>query len=470
MTQELESLLAKQGFTLYPKSIRNTDIGIQVFVAKLEGRKLVGVIRKPRRKHPELFSPILPEMKLSSGEVVSLHPLTWANYERLRTILPIAPVAAGNQTSFGTGDRLGLVSAAHIMALSLYPVFPVIAQQSPRELAKTGRDFQHVLLKAVTGVLETGYTGQYGADADHIKDEHHLLMGIEAGYSMYTIDLSDWIRNPKTSSPEHLTPLARRIVGESSDLCINGYKVNGNGLVKSALIYEEALEHVREFHNILKANLGEFDLEISIDEGTRGTTPEDHVFIAEYLHRNGIDFTSLAPKFPGEFQKGVDYVGNIEALKRSLCTHAAICSGIGGYRLSLHSGSDKFSIYPLFGEVTDGQFHIKTSGNSWLRAIEVIAAKDPDLFTSLYRLCLDNLEDSKKAYAVSITRDDFPPTPPNEATAFLANPSVRQLFHISYGVLLEHRKDDIFNILRANEKEHYASVSHHIERHLRLLF
>ncbi|MGB9587458.1 MAG: tagaturonate epimerase family protein, partial [Armatimonadota bacterium] len=214
MTQELESLLAKQGFRLYPQSLWITDSGVQIFVAKQEGRKLVGIIRKPRRKHPELFSPISSAIKLSSGEVVSLHPLTWANYERLRTILPIAPVAAGNQTSFGTGDRLGLVSAAHINALSRYPVFPVIAQQSPRELAKTGRDFQHVLLKAVMGVLETGYRGQYGADADHIKDEHHLAMGIEAGYSMYTIDVSDWIQNPRTASPEHLSPLARRIVAE----------------------------------------------------------------------------------------------------------------------------------------------------------------------------------------------------------------------------------------------------------------
>jgi hypothetical protein len=470
MTEDLVNPLAQQGFTIYPNSLRSTDSNFQTFVAKHNGQKLVGIVQKPKRKHFELFSPVTSEIKLTSGETVSLHPLTWGNYEKLRTVIDIAPTPAGNQPSFGTGDRLGLVSAAHVSVLSKYPVFPIIAQQSPRELAKTGRDFQHVLLKAVMGVLETGYTGQYGADADHIKDEHHLLAAIEAGYTMYTIDLSNWLQDPKSNSTEHLSMLSRKIIAENSGLCINGYTINGDGLVKSALIYEKALTQVKSFHEILKDNLDDFDLEISLDEGPRDTTAEDHFFIAEYLHRNGIDFTSLAPKFPGQFQKGIDYVGNLEALRKSLITHAAICGGLGGYRLSLHSGSDKFSIYPMFSEITDGQFHIKTSGTSWLQAVLIIAKKNAKLFTELYKLSLDNLEESNKAYNIPINVDNLPPTPPEDLLTFLSQPDVRKLLHISYGILLEQRKDSIFEVLRANEEEHYLCVSRNIEHHLKLLF
>ncbi len=212
-------------------------------------------------------------------------------------------------------------------------------------------------------------------------------------------------------------------------------------------------------------------MEVSIDEGSRQTSVEDHLFVAEYLHRSGIDFTSLAPKFPGQFQKGVDYAGDMEALARSLRTHAVLCKQIGGYRLSLHSGSDKFSIYPMFREITEGRFHIKTSGTSWLQAVKAIASANVPLFQELYALCLQNLDESKKAYDVAVTKQDFPTELPKvDLPKFVTRPDVRQLFHISYGVLLDNKRDQILETLHRHESEHYSLVRDHIDKHLNLLF
>ena len=473
MIKELAELLGKHGFSLYPQSLRVTEDGTKLFVARRAGQKAVGVLQAQRRL--ALSSSVLEGVRLSSGDAASLHALTWENYEKLKSVAPIAPSPCDGKASFGTGDRLGLVSAAHLDALSRYPVFPVIAQQSPRELARTRRDFRDVLLDAVMGVLESGCAGPFGADADHIKDEEHLMAGAEAGYSMYTLDVSDWLQDPGASPADQLSQLSRRIISDCAGMelataCGESPEISEEKLLTSALMYEKALEQVKHFHGLLGGVIRNFDLEVSIDESARDTTPEDHLFVAEYLHRSGIDFTSLAPKFPGQFQKGVDYAGDVTALARSLHGHTALCREIGGYRLSLHSGSDKFSIYPLFAEITEGRFHVKTSGTSWLQAVKVIASVDASLFRELYALCLENLDESKKAYHVSITKEQFPAEPPDGLSAFLARPDVRQLVLISYGALLDEKRDQIYDTLHRHEEEHCASVARHIERHLGMLF
>ncbi|HUV04064.1 MAG TPA: tagaturonate epimerase family protein [Armatimonadota bacterium] len=467
MTQELTTLLEKHGFSLYPESIRSIGDATQLFVAARDGQKAIGLMQAG--KTLELSATIL-DAKLPSGESVSLHALTWENYQELKAVAPISPSPCDRQASFGTGDRLGLVSAAHLDVLRRYPVFPVPAQQSPRELIKTNRDFQDVLLKAVMGVLESGYTGKFGADADHIKDDEYLMMGARAGYSMYTLDVSDWLQDPTATSADQLSALSRSIVAECAQMKVADMPISEQELLKSALIYEKAMEQIKRSHDLVKGVIRDFDLEVSIDEGSRDTSVEDHLFVAEYLHRSGIDFSSLAPKFPGQFQKGVDYEGNVDALAKSLRAHAAICRQMGGYRLSLHSGSDKFSIYRLFGEATEGNFHIKTSGTSWLQAVKVIASANAPLFRELYGLCLEYLDESKKAYHVSIAREHFPANLPNDLLGFFTQPNVRQLFHISYGVLLDNKRPQICETLNAHEAEHYAFVAEHMEAHLKLLF
>ncbi len=459
--QTLSDILKQNGFRLYPESLRDADAGSKLFVASRDSEKFIGI-----EGSFDLSSPVWQ----CSSDKISLYPLNWENYEALKGILPIAPAPCDSPSSFGTGDRLGMVAAAHVKALAKYPAFPVIAQQSPRELMKENRTFKGVLLDAVMGVLESGYTGKFGADADHIKDEVHLREGASAGYSMYTIDVSDWMGS-KADDAVDISNLSREVIARHAGQRVDGseYTFSSNELTKSAHVYEKAMEQVKRFDGIIREYMSDYDLEISIDEGSMDTTPEDHLYVAEYLKRSGAGFSSLAPKFPGEFQKGVDYMGDVDDLDRSLRVHAAIAQ-TGGYRLSLHSGSDKFSIYPMFGEITDHKFHIKTSGTSWLQAVRLIASVDPELFREMYNLCLQHLTESKKSYHVDITSEVFPVAVPRDMQAFFDTRDVRQLFHISYGVLLDNAGDRIAKILRANEDAHYSYVAGHIEDHLKLAY
>lgn len=463
--------LKEHELRFYPRSFR--QIGeIPVAFVKYEEQGFV-VCQQPL--------PIAePSAVLQLGELY-LYPVDWHNYLALRNALSLSPAPCDRPASFGTGDRLGMVTAAHLQALSRYDVFPVIAQQSPRELVRTGRDFREVLLSAVCGVLEMGYTGKFGADADHIKHEQQLLQAIEAGYSMYTIDLSDHLRDvTRLTQPEiidktrALSPLSQSIIRDHVNMSLRAeggisYNMEAERLVQSAITFEEAAQRAVRFYGVLKEHLEEFDFEVSIDESARVTTPEDHLYVVEYLRRSGVNLWSLAPRFPGEFQKGIDYAGSLAELERSLRLHVALCRELQGYRLSLHSGSDKFSIYRLFREATDGNFHVKTSGTSWLQAIQWIAQSDAALFTELYRLCLLHLEESKQAYPVSLSAEQLPPSPPADLNAFLAQPAVRQLFHISYGVLLDEAGSTIRDLLYIHEQEHYRLVAEHIERHLQTL-
>ena len=482
ISKDLAVLLDTKGYNLYPASLRSVSGGKRVFTAVGVRGKVFGIVQKG--EDGRLSSPISSYMLdlPSTGEKVDIYPLSWENYEKLKGLMPIAPVKCDKKASFGTGDRLGLVSAAHLGVLGCYPVFPVISQQSPRELQKANRTFKDVLLKAVMGVLESGYIGGYGADADHIKSEDYLQEGLEAGFSMYTLDASDWLEKIGSLSDsdirdraEKLSFLSRDIVKDCEDRKValpsgDEFSISEEEMVKSAIIFEKAMEWVGRCRETISAKLNDFDLEVSIDESDRTTTPEDHLFVVEYLHRSGIDFSSLAPRFPGEFQKAVDYRGDVNELTRSLQIQTALAKESGGYRLSLHSGSDKFSVYKLFADTVEGNFHVKTSGTSWLEAVEVIAEVEPELFARLYELCVESLDESKKAYHVSITTNDFPKELPADLMVFYSKPDVRQLFHISYGVLLDAERSRIFETLEEYEKKHYAAVSEHIGRHLDLLF
>ncbi len=467
-----ERTLQEKGLRFYPNSVRRAG-ELSIAFAKHEDGGFV-VARQPLNLE-ELGAVI--EM-----DGLYLYPLDWHTYLALKDLLSLAPSTCDQPVSFGTGDRLGMVTAAHLQAFGGYEVFPVLAQQSPRELVRTGRDFRDVLLSAVSGILETGYTGKFGADADHIKHEQQLQQAVEAGYSMYTIDLSDHLRDvTRLTQPEiidktrTLSSLSQSIIRDHANMRIRTesgerYTLDARRLVESAITFEEAMRKACEFHALLKEHLSAYDLEISIDESARVSTPEDHLYVVEYLRRSDVNLHSLALRFPGEFQKGVDYEGDIEELGKAFRLHAALCRELQGYRLSLHSGSDKFSIYSLFREATGGNFHVKTSGTSWLKAVELIARTDSTLFTELYRLCLLHLDESRQAYQVSIRPEQFPPLPPANLGAFLARPHVRQLFHISYGALLDEAGSAIRDLLYQHEQEHYQLVRENIERHLKTLF
>jgi tagaturonate epimerase len=468
MNAEMFSSFAKRNYTVYEKSVRRLSENAEICVVRKGSQKSIAIVQE---------KPVISLNKqIDAVFGATIHELTWENYEILSKFIDITPVCCSKKASFGTGDRMGLVTAAHLSVDSKYDIFPIVAQQSPRELEKTHRSFKSVLLDAVMGALEIGYTGEFGADADHIKDETRFIEGVEAGYTMFTLDVSDELRDISKITNllgAKMTDDARQVAGRWSGrkLEIPGvgiYEVNETEMLKSALIYEKSMQKCKKFYDIAIAKLKNVDLEVSIDEGGRDTTPEDHIFCAAYLHDREVNFKSLAPRFPGEFQKAIDYMGDMNELEKSFRIHAEIARILGGYRLSLHSGSDKFSVYPMFREATKGNFHIKTSGTSWLMAINLIAHTNPTLFKTLYELSLKYLPESKLSYHVYITPSHFQKELPEDLPAFFATNDVSQLFHISYGALLDEKRNEIYSELNANEEKHYELIMNHIEKHLKL--
>jgi hypothetical protein len=233
-----------------------------------------------------------------------------------------------------------------------------------------------------------------------------------------------------------------------------------------------------EFLKNYKKN--DFDLEISVDETPTVTSPLAHLFIVLELQRRGVNFQNLALHFLGDWQKGIEYIGNVEQFAREFSLHAAIAKNIGGYKLSLHTGSDKFSVYPDFAQETEGLYHIKTAGTSWLEEVKVVAMKEPELYREIHRFALENFEKDRASY--NLTTDlsrvpDINAIADDELVNLFKQNDSRQLIHITYGSILRARdkegkyifKDRIYKVLFQYEEDHYQELSYHIRRHLELL-
>jgi hypothetical protein len=151
------------------------------------------------------------------------------------------------------------------------------------------------------------------------------------------------------------------------------------------------------------------EIELSVDETEQPTTLAEHYIIAEQCLRGGMKLVSLAPRYIGDFEKGVDYKGNLQWLEASLLDHAAIAESLGPYKLSLHSGSDKLSMYGLFARATRGRFHVKTAGTSYLEALRVVARHDEPLFRRIVRFARERYDTDKATYHVSATLASAPP-------------------------------------------------------------
>jgi hypothetical protein len=216
-----------------------------------------------------------------------------------------------------------------------------------------------------------------------------------------------------------------------------------------------------------------FDFELSIDETPEPTTPQAHAFIALEAEEARIRLASLAPRFVGEFQKGLDYLGDLESFAGAFRTHAALADKFG-YRLSIHSGSDKFSIFPLVGALTQGRFHLKTSGTHWLVAVKVMAQVEPGFYRILHRKALERFRKATAYYHITANPDKVPGLSmlrDDELPGLFENPDARQLLHITYGELLSDPSlGKEFNRLLEHHGEDYgAALNRHIGRHLDLL-
>jgi hypothetical protein len=416
-------------------------------------------------------------------------PLTHGNALILRREVSFAAPSTLNDSSMsiGVGDRLGIATPGHLRAIKHYEIVPVLAQQSPRELDLCERSYEDVIDSATWGVFQEGYRKSWGADGDHLKTLKWVRDALSAGFSFITADLSDHLRIGYAGSPLSLIQKDYAALGreyrqrlesahmDETLLLDTGERISLSieEVMRYSLIYGTALEHAAGLYNAAQKTEKPFDFEISIDETDKPTTPEAHIFVAKELKHLQVPVSSLAPRFIGEFQKGVDYRGYIDSFKESLSLHSAIARNFG-HRLSFHSGSDKFSVYPLIGLQTGYRFHLKTSGTSWLQALRVIARHDAPLFRSLHSYSLDVFPVASRYYHVSpeiknIPRiDTFSDT---ELDQVLDNADCRQVMHIAYGEILRDSdmKHRLYESLRKNVEAYWDSLKEHFQKHLDLL-
>ena len=295
--------------------------------------------------------------------------------------------------SFGFGDRLGLATPGHIAALGRTKFAPIFAQQSVRENARTGRTPQQVMEDAQRAVDAAKWEAPWGADADHLKTVDDIPVFVRAGYTFFTVDPGAHVDNAADTDS---VDVLKKKLGKLDWDTLSALYLSGNvqawghfeagSLMRAMVKYGKAIEQAVAMFKCLSELKDAFDYEVSVDETDSPTTPLEHFFIANELTRLGVRFTSLAPRFIGRFEKGVDYIGDLNALDIELEKHAAITKYFGTYKLSLHSGSDKFSVYPLVAKHWGERIHVKTAGTSYLEALRVLANHEPDLFLRIYEL------------------------------------------------------------------------------------
>ena len=476
--------LASEDANIYPASVNRVD-GMLFCIGTVDNVKNLYIASAG--SVDEAFTGV---SALISGIVLRQADLSWDNYLRLKDRFPfIEPVSLRERrTTVGCGDRLGLATPGHLRAVKGYDVSPVLAQQSIRELTLTDRTYQGVVSDAAFLVFQEGYREGYGADGDHLKTIDDIDVALAAGMPMITLDLTEVMNpNPAEWSSAAIEKEYASLEGDARKIVDNLYigktfRVGQSEITltaieakRCALMYWDALEFSARVDRHLREKRGDsYDLEISIDETTAPTLPAHHLFIAKELARRDVSVNSLAPRFIGEFQKGIDYIGDIATFEAQFRVHCDISKSNGNYKISIHSGSDKFSVYAIIGTHTDRRLHLKTAGTSWLEAVRSVAVSDPGLYRLIHKKAFQYFEEATKLYHITADLGKIPPleTVDDENLGdFLSQDESRQLIHITYGGLL-HDPDvrgAFFKNLARNEELHYQTVAGHIGKHVSLL-
>jgi hypothetical protein len=461
---------------VYPRSVSEVD-GTSYALIRRAGEKLLVVQGKAAGFQGE-----------TQGDLL-LCPLTAANAAILRDRLPwLRPQPLGVAKSAGCGDRLGLATPGHIRALrSAGELAPILAQQSMRENARTGRTPQQVLDDAMWGAFQEGWREPWGADADHLKTTADIDLCVAAGYTFYTVDPGDHVDNEAHTAPKNL--LDSKVASLPWDRLDDSperltarylsakYEVEGIvlmfdevSLARAAAKYGGAIAHTAEMYRHLAAKMvgHVFELEVSVDETETPTSPLEHFFVANELRRLEVQWVSLAPRYIGRFEKGVDYIGDIAEFAAELAKHAAIARSMGPYKLSIHSGSDKFRVYPAFARHAGRLVHLKTAGTSYLEALRAIAEAEPELFRKILAYALDRYEEDSATYHVSADPGKVPlpaSLPLEELVGVLDLFDGRQVLHVTFGSVLERFGASLLAALAANEEVYYRALEVHFHRH-----
>jgi len=484
-TTMINELKKVTGLEIYQASISPAGEATY-FLARRGSEKLAGCVGKGKIAGDKVGS--------LGGKDVTVGATDATNAAAIRAALPwTAPKCLGLATSVGLGDRLGLATPGHIRAVRGTGLAPILAQQSIREMTRTNRKPQQVMDCATWGVFQEGFRDGFGSDADHVQKLEDLDAVVAAGFTMFTIDPGPHVVNEadrldgadlrQRYQAMDLTGLEITADALKARYAGKEFKLTGGSVVafdemaflRAAIKYGAAIAHIVRAYRKLKSIARQpFELEVSVDETESVTTPGEHYFFAAELKRLGVTWVSMAPRLVGRFEKGVDYIGDLSVFRSSFAQHVAVMRTLGPYKISIHSGSDKFSVYPIVAELTGGLVHLKTAGTSWLEAVRAVGRIDPALFREIYDFARERYETDKASYHVSA---DIAKVPPAGSLSDARLPEMlddfhaRQALHVTFGSVLtaddgQRFRKRFYAALQRDEEVHYAALVKHIGRHV----
>lgn len=407
--------------------------------------------------------------------------------------------------SIGIGDRFANQAKAQLKAIQkaqkkgvqITPVW----NKSFREHQTIGSDSFTTRLKADLAVEDLGWDGLYLVDADHIN-----LSNVDFFMStcdFFTLDVADYIgKQASADDVQRFTAKYKKYCGKLSLPGLDSsFEITEDLIKTTAEKYLFAAAQAAQINSHIEKAKGTdpFVIEVSMDETDEPQTPVELFFILAALSDYEIPLQTIAPKFSGRFNKGVDYVGDLDQFKTEFEQDVAVInlavkefSLPDNLKLSVHSGSDKFSIYPIIKDVIrkfDAGLHLKTAGTTWLEEVIGLAeAGGPGLAIAkdIYRKSLDKAEELSAPYASVLDidpeklpsfeevnewdSDTFVSTLRHDQTNPLYNLHFRQLVHVGYKVAAEMGRIYL-SALNDNKKYISKNVTENIfERHLKAVF
>tara|TARA_Y100001934_G_C12373165_1_gene787639 strand:+ start:1955 stop:3205 length:1251 start_codon:yes stop_codon:yes gene_type:complete len=407
--------------------------------------------------------------------------------------------------SIGVGDRFAHQAKAQLKAfqklaeegIEAVPVW----NKSNREHTFIGSEPESVIVAAKESVESLGWDKGWHVDADHIGLE--TVDRFLPHSDFFTIDVADFIGKPaERADVQAFIEKHSELVGSIDIEGIDGaLEISREDVERVANQFLLAAKGAGKVYRYIKEQKGgnDFIAEVSMDETDDPQTPPELLIILAALADEEIPAQTIAPKFTGRFNKGVDYVGDLAQFEKefnddlAVIEHAIKEYGLpDNLKLSVHSGSDKFSLYPIIREAlkrTGSGVHLKTAGTTWLEEMIGLSEAGGDGLTlakEIYAYALEHVDEFCAPYATVIDIDRSKLPSADEVNAWdgaqLANAmrhiqdhpefnaNVRQLVHISFKVAAK-QGDRYLDLLKANEEIVGKNVTENIyDRHLKPLF
>jgi len=407
--------------------------------------------------------------------------------------------------SIGVGDRFAHQAKAQLRACmkaaehgaEVVPVW----NKSHREHMTIGSEPGSVRAAADAAVKELGWKRAYHVDADHIRLE--TVDGFLASSDFYTIDVADAIGKP--AAADEVKAFADRHFDLVGQLTIPGidapFQTTRTDVERIAGKYLLAVQEAGRIYRHIASAKGEarFITEVSMDETDSPQTPPELLVILAAISDEKIPIQTIAPKFTGRFNKGVDYVGDVIQFEKEFGDDLAVIAfavrkfGLpANLKLSVHSGSDKFSLYAPIRRAlarTGAGLHIKTAGTNWLEEVIGLAEAGGEglaLAKEIYGKALSKKEALCAPYAAVIDIDagklpstdevadwsseQFVSALRHDQSCPAFNPSLRQLVHVGYKIAAQ-MGDRYLKMLEACEPTIAKNVTENLyDRHLKPLF